>query len=126
MYEQGIFPSTFNSDHKWTFTTYKKQSWSPKSLNLTDLVAEFSDSSHLLKLEQLDRAFRYSMNIVNQKPLALNPDYPDAHYSLGNALQSQRFDQTTTPVAESGIEFITRKKTEQELLRKGKFPPCSE
>src|SRR5437868_6738568 len=27
LYEQGIFPSTFNSDHKHTFTIYKKSSF---------------------------------------------------------------------------------------------------
>ena len=28
MYEQGIFPSEFNTDHKWTFTIWKSHSWS--------------------------------------------------------------------------------------------------
>src|SRR5687768_12365215 len=31
MYEQGIFPSTYNADHKWTFTIFKTRSWSDKS-----------------------------------------------------------------------------------------------
>ena len=25
MYEQGIFPSTYNNDHKWTFTVFKNE-----------------------------------------------------------------------------------------------------
>ena len=37
LYEQGCFPSRFNSDHKHTFTISKKKSWSPKSLNVLDL-----------------------------------------------------------------------------------------
>jgi len=28
LYEQGVFPSTYNSDHKWTFTVSKSRSWS--------------------------------------------------------------------------------------------------
>ena len=32
LYEQGIFPSTFNKDHKWTFTIWKSSSWSKVSI----------------------------------------------------------------------------------------------
>ena len=38
LYEQGHFPSIFNGDHKWTFTIGKARSWSPKSINVLDLV----------------------------------------------------------------------------------------
>lgn len=38
LYEQGYWPSRFNGDHKWTFTVSKSESWSPKSLNCTELV----------------------------------------------------------------------------------------
>ncbi|MCL2682701.1 MAG: class I SAM-dependent methyltransferase [Bacteroidales bacterium] len=38
LYEQGIFPSRFNSDHKHTFTISKAQSWSPVSVNVLDLA----------------------------------------------------------------------------------------
>ena len=100
MYEQGVFPSTWNDDHKWTFTTCKRESWSPKSLNISDLASEFSDISHLLKLEHLDGTFRYGID--------------------------HRFDQTMTPVAECAIELILRKRTEQDVLRKGRYPPFSE
>ena len=96
MYEQGVFPSTWNNDHKWTFTTCKQESWSPKSINFTTLAMEVSDISHMLKLEQLDRAFRYGID--------------------------QRFDQTVTPVAECAIELILRKKTNQEVSQKGRYP----
>jgi hypothetical protein len=33
-----VWPSYFNDDHKHTFTISKKQSWSPKSINVLDLV----------------------------------------------------------------------------------------
>ena len=38
LYEQGVFPSLFNDDHKWTFTIHKNRSWSPVSQNLLDLA----------------------------------------------------------------------------------------
>ncbi len=38
LYEQGVFPSRFNSDHKATFTLSKARSWSPVSRNVLDLV----------------------------------------------------------------------------------------
>jgi SAM-dependent methyltransferase len=38
LYEQGVFPSRFNGDHKATFTISKTKSWSPVSINVLDLV----------------------------------------------------------------------------------------
>jgi SAM-dependent methyltransferase len=38
LYEQGHFPSIFNPDHKSTFTISKTRSWSPRSVNVLDLV----------------------------------------------------------------------------------------
>jgi SAM-dependent methyltransferase len=38
LYEQGVFPSRFNGDHKATFTISKAQSWSPVSINVLDLA----------------------------------------------------------------------------------------
>lgn len=44
LYEQGYWPSLFNSDHKFTFAIAKKQSWSPVSRNLTDLALDLPDA----------------------------------------------------------------------------------
>src|SRR3546814_10136909 len=49
LYEQGIFPSTYNSDHKWTFTIWKAASWSPRSRNLIDLVRALGAAVEVLK-----------------------------------------------------------------------------
>src|SRR6185503_6093767 len=38
LYEQGCFPSLFNSDHKNTFTLSKNKSWSSKSHNVLELA----------------------------------------------------------------------------------------
>lgn len=88
MYEQGIFPSTFNKDHKWTFTIYKSKSWCERSLNIIDLIRDLGKSAELLRLEQLSTTYRF--------------DLP-------------RYDQTLTPVGECGIEFVVRKRTESEV-----------
>ena len=42
LYEQGVFPSAFNADHKFTFTMQKARSWCAKSVNVLDLVASVS------------------------------------------------------------------------------------
>jgi SAM-dependent methyltransferase len=83
LYEQGVFPSTFNADHKWTFTISKQGSWSPRSINLAQLLHHFADQARILKIETLDATF---------------------HYGLG-----ERVDQTLTPTAECAIEFVLRK-----------------
>lgn len=43
LYEQGVFPSRFNPDHKATFTITKEQSWSPVSINVRDLAHALPD-----------------------------------------------------------------------------------
>lgn len=95
MYEQGLFPSTFNTDHKWTFTMYKNRSWSPKSVNLFALLAAFADRAQTIKAEQLDATYRFEL---------------------------PRFDQTLTPVGESALEFILRKLPAEEIARAGRYP----
>jgi SAM-dependent methyltransferase len=84
LYEQGVFPSTFNDDHKWTFTMHKVHSWSEKSVNLMELLAELSGRAQILKVELLDATFRFAL---------------------------PRVDQTQTPVAECALEFILRKRS---------------
>jgi SAM-dependent methyltransferase len=83
LYEQGVFPSTYNSDHKWTFTTCKQDSWSPRSVNLTELLGRFSGKALLVKLEILDASYRFQLG--------------------------KRVDQTMTAVGECAIEFVLRK-----------------
>jgi SAM-dependent methyltransferase len=95
LYEQGQFPSTFNADHRWTFTICKRHSWSPRSLNLVDLVAGLGDAVEVLKIEKLDATYRY--------------DLP-------------RIDQTLSPTVESGIELVLRKRPAEEAAAGGRLP----
>lgn len=94
LYEQGQFPSTFNSDHKWTFTLHKDVSWSEKSLNICSLIQKLGPHAELIKAELLSGSYRF--------------DLP-------------RFDQSLSPVAECGIEFIIRKRFKDEITAKGRL-----
>lgn len=94
LYEQGVFPSTFNLDHKWTFTIFKTKSWSERSCNLLDMVRELGPSAEVVRIEQLSLNYRF--------------DLP-------------RFDQTLTPVAECGIELVIRKRPTTEVEACGRW-----
>lgn len=86
LYEQGVFPSTYNLDHKHTFTINKKSSWSSYSINVLDLIKNLDHDVEVKKIELMDSTYRYKLSL------------------------DQRFDQTLTPVGESAIEFILRKR----------------
>ena len=83
LYEQGVWPSTFNTDHKWSFTIAKRQSWSPKSVNVFDLLGQFADDVEILKVELLDSGFVYGQ---------------------------PRQDQSLGALSESAIEFVLRRR----------------
>jgi hypothetical protein len=55
LYEQGVWPSRFNDDHKVSFTLCKHHSWSPVSVNVFDLLSRHADVAKPLSL-----AFRNS------------------------------------------------------------------
>jgi SAM-dependent methyltransferase len=82
LYEQGVWPSTYNGDHKHTFTITKSSSWSPVSINVINFLYQFTERVDILKIELIDHNFDYSL---------------------------PRTDQTLGP-SESAIEFILRKK----------------
>jgi len=84
LYEQGVWPSRFNPDHKWTFTLAKASSWSPKSISMVDLARHFCTQ---LELERM----------------VLHRDF------FREELRAKVPDQTLTPVAECAIEVVWRK-----------------
>lgn len=98
LYEQGVFPSTFNRDHKWTFTIHKPGSWSPKSINVLSLLAGLGPEAQVLKVELLDATYRYGL---------------------------PRYDQTVTPIGECGIEFVLRRRPEAEIVQRGRLPQAA-
>lgn len=56
LYEQGIFPSRFNPDHKATFTVSKRNSWSPVSFNVYDLALGLP-GSRIVSIELQDQGY---------------------------------------------------------------------
>lgn len=60
LYEQGIWPSFFNSDHKNTFTLNKQKSWSPVSWNVLELV-EGLDCVEVISAEVQDKYYDYTL-----------------------------------------------------------------
>lgn len=61
MYEQGVFPSTFNTDHKHTFTVWKARSWSHKSVNLVDLCTSLGPQCEIVKIESLHHSHDWTL-----------------------------------------------------------------
>lgn len=60
LYEQGYFPSLFNSDHKSTFTISKHNSWSTRSYNILDLIKKLNNH-YLLKINLQDAEYKRSL-----------------------------------------------------------------
>ena len=56
LYEQGVFPSRFNGDHKATFTLSKRRSWSPRSYNMFALATELPGAK-VLRCELQDEGY---------------------------------------------------------------------
>jgi predicted SAM-dependent methyltransferase len=65
MYEQGSWPSTWNSDHKHTFTIAKRRSWSPVSHNMADLLSAFHFAS-IFKIERITEGFQFGADRFDQ------------------------------------------------------------
>jgi SAM-dependent methyltransferase len=66
MYEQGVFPSTFNPDHKGTFTIYKPRSWSPRSINVLKLVMALGPECEVIKVESIHHSHDWSLPRLDQ------------------------------------------------------------
>jgi SAM-dependent methyltransferase len=94
LYEQGVWPSTFNTDHKHTFTPWKRRSWSPRSLGILSLLTLLEPAPELLKLELLHARYDWS---------------------------GPRRDLTAESDAECAIEVVLRKRPTAELIAGGRL-----
>jgi O-methyltransferase len=99
MYEQGVFPSTYDNDHKWTFSIYKTLSWSKRSRNVLALLGNLGPAAEVIKVEALTGSYRYRL---------------------------ARMDQTQTPIGESAIEFVVRRRLSAESEGGGLIGPARE
>jgi len=68
LYEQGIWPSLFNWDHKHTFTLKQSKSWSPVSLNIENLVKQLPNSK-IISIKIQDTNYNY--NLQKKYPIPL-------------------------------------------------------
>jgi SAM-dependent methyltransferase len=59
LYEQGLWPSRGNPDHRATFTIHKSRTWSPVGFNLADLLAELPNHQ-VLWIRTCDDGYDYS------------------------------------------------------------------
>ena len=87
LYEQGVWPSRFNTENKWSFTMAKTTSWSPRSINMIEIARVVAG---VLDLERMTRQVDFFR--------------PGLNAAKGT------MDQTLTPVAESAIEIIWQKR----------------
>lgn len=62
LYEQGRFKAKphWSKDHKWTFTIYKKKSWSTRSINVLNMIKLLPDCQ-TIKVELVDTNYDYSI-----------------------------------------------------------------
>ncbi len=118
LYEQGVFPSRFNGDHKSTFTIKKNKSWSPVSVNLLDLVQSLPNSQlvnielqdnhydrRLLKHGPIDKnIFTYILNKIHPK---IKNIFPKTAKAINNRYNT--VDQTRNPVTLAQIQCIIKK-----------------
>ena len=61
LYEQGVWPSIFNKDHKTTFTLKAGPSWSPVSFNIENLVKRLP-GAELLDVALHDAGYDYCLH----------------------------------------------------------------
>lgn len=68
LYEQGIWPSFFNSDHKATFRLDKENSWSPVSYEVRSLF-EALPNAEIISVQIHDANYAYSLRFpAGMKP----------------------------------------------------------
>lgn len=60
LYEQGIWPSIFNGDHKATFRFGTRKTWSPVSYDLKELLGELP-AAEIVDIALQDHQYDYSL-----------------------------------------------------------------
>lgn len=84
LYEQGVWPSTWNNDHKHSFTLWKFNSWNrPVSVNVFELISRLGQLAEPIKLARLEHSYFYALD--------------------------ERIDQTQLVTGECAVEFVVRK-----------------
>ncbi|MDR3458248.1 MAG: methyltransferase domain-containing protein [Verrucomicrobiae bacterium] len=121
LYEQGVFPPRFNTDHKATFTLSKQKSWSPASINVLELASSLPNGK-LISLYLQDQG--YDRRLMKHGPVACGPAMHftfRAYRALKRRTQiaipflerlrdaKTTYDQTLGPEAVAQIQCIVQK-----------------
>jgi len=114
LYEQGVFPSQFNPDHKATFTISKSKSWSPKSFNVFDL-AKSLPAGEIISLKLQDEGYdRKLMTFEKQtfnfsiRTIVNIGSYIDRLFGASGQTGFRRLMTTFYPVDQTCSEFGAR------------------
>ena len=60
LYEHNMWPSRFNSDHKWTFRIYSGTPKFYKSLNVVDLLKLVWKDTEIISIQRLEDSFDFN------------------------------------------------------------------
>lgn len=121
LYEQGVFPSRFNPDHKATFTISKSASWSAVSFNVLDLVRSLP-CAELVSLTLQDQGYCrqlyrhggfsrpwFLLRLMFQLNRRLNKRTGQANFIDKLMARYYPVDQTLTEAALAQIQFVVKK-----------------
>ena len=59
LYEHRVWPSVFNTDHKWSFKIYSGNARLPKSLNVSDLLKLVWKDTEIISLVRVEDNFNF-------------------------------------------------------------------
>ena len=122
LYEQGVFPSRFNPDHKATFTISKSKSWSPKSMNVYDMARSLP-GGQIVQIELQDHNYDRSLMTFGARKTLRQPIKfflrayegikrrvgPKINFLERYFLQYRAIDQTMRPDVLAQIVCIVKK-----------------
>jgi SAM-dependent methyltransferase len=97
LYEQGFWPSIFNTDHKHTFTL-KETSWSPVSINVNTLLSSLPDSE-VVSIETQTHGFDPALKLSRAM------SRPEA---IGKIWLAKKFSKITKPLLKLGPEKLLK------------------
>lgn len=61
LYEHGMWPSRFNTDHKWSFKIHRGNAALPKSMNVTDLLKLIWKDTEIVSIQRIEDNFDYKL-----------------------------------------------------------------
>jgi len=123
LYEQGIWPSRFNSDHKATFRVQQTSAFSPVSYHLGELVQALP-GAQLVSLEVHDQDYDYSLKSTGlpsagKKPLiglgfarrmlrAISKPFPATRQSWTVRLENHYFHRYGVPIDQTSRNALAQ------------------